>query len=259
MQVKQYISIILTVIFFGVANGGTIKINATDFGGGKVLIGYEVTSGTALPVGFGLNIQLNNQATFDSVISASTHFPIYPGTIEILEEGSVDYGTPIAPSDSPGALPGLGTSGVTIEMGVEGIPVQVWGFVDPRDFNGDMFIDYMDLSMFVNEWLTEESMADLNGDGVVDFVDYGIFVDMRFDAPPTSLGELLLLQLNGNGTLSTQVTISPENTYRGGIIDSEGNFFNVLLPEPVTVIIPEPATILLLGFGGSALLRKRRR
>jgi hypothetical protein len=49
-------------------------------------------------------------------------FPIFPGTIAIDLSGpepSIDYGTPVAPqSDLPSdTLPGLGTPGLTFEMG----------------------------------------------------------------------------------------------------------------------------------------------
>ena len=255
---KWCIPVILAVTFVGVVNGGSIKINATDVGGGRILIGYEVTSGTTLPVGFGLDIQLNNQATFGSVVSASTYFSIYPGSVQIAGGQIVNDGTPIANSYYPGTLPGLGTSGVTVEMGVAGLPLVVSS--DPRDFDGDGVINNSDLGIFVSNWLSEfpgQDGGDIDVDGDVDLVDYGIFVDNRYNAPPTSGSNLLLLQLNGNGALNTQVTISA-NTIRGGIVGSDENYLNVLLPNPTTVIVPEPATLLLLGFGGMALLRKHR-
>jgi hypothetical protein len=45
-------------------------------------------------------------------------FGIFPGTIQIDEGGNVtDDGTPVAPSDDPGALDGLDSNGITVELG----------------------------------------------------------------------------------------------------------------------------------------------
>jgi hypothetical protein len=254
---KWFIPIVVSIVLIGVANGDSIKINATDAGGGRLLVGYEVTSGTTLPVGFGLNIQLNNQATFGSVVSASTYFPIYPGSVQIQGGQIVNDGSPIAAYTYPGTLPGLGSSGVTVEMGVEGFPITL-GSQDPRDFNFDAQINNSDLGIFVTDWLEYDPYfaptGDLDGDSDVDLVDYGLFVDNRYNAPPTSLSNLLLLQLNGNGAASTNVTISL-NTTRGGIVGEGDSYLNIILPDPVTVVVPEPATLLLLGLG-AVMVRK---
>ena len=265
---KQVVSLVLTLILAGVVSAGTVRITAEDAGGQMLRIGYEVTSGLELPIGFGLDILLDGPATFQGVVSASPYFPIYPGTVSIdFYTGVItDYGTPVAPAFCPDAFGGLGTSGATIEMGVEGNPLYLFGF-DPRDFNGDYSIDNKDLAVFVNDWLEDAGgivilsapplSPDLNGDGTVNLWDYSIFVAGRHDAPPAVVTELLLLQLDGNGAATTTVTIF-ENLTRGGIGGGGGMPFDVILPEPFTVVVPEPATLLLLGAGGLALLKKRR-
>jgi hypothetical protein len=242
---RQAIFLILMFILTGAVTAGTIRITLEDAGNQRLRVGYEVTSGSTLPVGFGLDITLSNGATFQNVASASSYFPIYPGTVVISAGEIADYGTPVVPG-------GLGTSDVTIEMGVQGNPLQAP--FDPRNFNADTMIDNLDLAIFVDYWLAS-GWPDINGDGYVNFRDYGLFVDGRYDAPPTVMGELLLLELEGNGAITTTVSIS-ENLIRGGIVNSKDAEFDVILPDPITVVVPEPATLLLLGLGGILLRRK---
>lgn len=249
---RQAIFLILIFILTGAVTAGTIRITIEDAGNQRLRVGYEVTSGSTLPVGFGLDITLSNQATFQNVVSASSYFPIYPGTV-VINPGTgeiADYGTPVVPG-------GFGTSDVTIEMGVQGNPLHAP--FDQRDFNADTMIDNLDLNIFVADWLMCDGpiFVDLNADDLVDFRDYGLFVDGRYDAPPTVMGELLLLELEDNGAITTTVSIS-ENLIRGGIVNSKDAEFDVILPGPITVVVPEPAAFLLFGLGGLALKRKRR-
>jgi hypothetical protein len=71
----------------------TLQLTASNLGNGQVAIGYEVTSGSDVPVGIALNVTLTNGATFAGVASASPYFPIYPSTLMIDPSGSVvDWG-----------------------------------------------------------------------------------------------------------------------------------------------------------------------
>lgn len=89
----------------------------------EVVISFDATTETVLPRAFSLNIQLDDpNSSIASVGDVNPDFPIHPGTISIDLSGpepSIDYGTPVAPqADLPSdTLPGLGTTGITIEMG----------------------------------------------------------------------------------------------------------------------------------------------
>jgi hypothetical protein len=104
-----------------------VTINAVDKGGGVVAITYNATGGDVS--GFGLDINVPSGKTITAIndynVGESLPPPgkkgygIFPGTIDINATTGVvdDNGTPVAPSTDPGALGGLGTSGITIELG----------------------------------------------------------------------------------------------------------------------------------------------
>jgi len=252
-------------------NAGTITITAEDAGSSMLRVGYEVTGGVELPIGFGLDIVLSEPAIFTDLVSASPHFPIYPGnfgryiTVDPVTGGVVKWDVPgynpVASPYDPGALGGLGTSSATIEMAQYGSSAVMGepGFNGMSDFTADGRIDDRDLAVFVDYWLASILLspppADLNRDGWVDFMDYAMFVEGRYGMTPPSMPELILLQLDGNGASTTMVTIS-ENWIRAGIVDEQGMYFDVILPEPFIMVVPEPATLLFLGLGG-LMLRKR--
>jgi hypothetical protein len=115
--------IVLTLVVLLLASPAwavdTVDITAVA-DGNKVTISYASTG--VLPRAFSLNIQLDDDATIVAVGDVNPDFPIHPGTISIDLSGPepvIDYGTPVAPqSDLPSdTLPGLGTNGITIEMG----------------------------------------------------------------------------------------------------------------------------------------------
>lgn len=85
-----------------------------------VVIGFDARSEPNLPRAFSLDIQADNDANIVDVILLNDDYIIFPGTISIDSQGKVaDYGSPVAPySDLPSdTLGGIGTGGVTIEMG----------------------------------------------------------------------------------------------------------------------------------------------
>ncbi len=96
---------------------GAVYINCTDLGNGVIQLSYDFSEEEVRVRAFSLDVRVS-----DGIIVAATEFNpyynIYPGSIIIDEYGEVtDYGSPICPPTHPGTLPGLGTYGVTIEMG----------------------------------------------------------------------------------------------------------------------------------------------
>lgn len=94
-----------------------VYINCTDLGNGVIELSYD-SSEEPFPIrAFGLDITVSS-GIITAVGNLNPHYCIYPGSIEISAEGEVlDYGTPVASPTFPGTLGGLGTSGMTIEMG----------------------------------------------------------------------------------------------------------------------------------------------
>jgi hypothetical protein len=105
-----------------------IAISVTDLGDGKAAIDY---SGTELARAFALDITVdagvieaisdfargdNNSGYGIFPANFSRNIVVDPDTGEVSDWG-VDGYNPVASADDPGALGGLGTSGITIEMG----------------------------------------------------------------------------------------------------------------------------------------------
>lgn len=118
----------LVVVMLATAAWADIAITVTDQGEGKAAIGY---SGTELARAFALDIQVD-AGTIDAISDYAVgddnnNYGIFPAnfsryitvdatTGEVTDWAVADY-TPVADANDPGALGGLGTSGITIEMG----------------------------------------------------------------------------------------------------------------------------------------------
>ncbi len=119
------IAFVLAVLLFAAPAWATdITITATQVGDtNQVEISY--VSNVNLPRAFGLDITVtdgNIVACTPAMVGECNDlvrgFGIFPGTIQIDAGGNVtDDGTPVAPSDDPGAFGGLDSNGITIEMG----------------------------------------------------------------------------------------------------------------------------------------------
>ncbi|MFQ6034772.1 MAG: hypothetical protein ACE5NM_02860 [Sedimentisphaerales bacterium] len=122
------------VLLLATAAGATdVAITCTDEGGGVVRIDYAVT-GSPKVRAFALDITVD-KGTIDAIsdfkvgesiagdkgygifpANFSRYITVDPATGEVTTWDVNDY-TPVADANDPGALGGLGTNGITIEMG----------------------------------------------------------------------------------------------------------------------------------------------
>lgn len=95
-----------------------VVLTCTDLGNAVVELSYDASQEASLVRGFGLDITVS-YGIITSIGNLSFDYWIYPGSIIIdPDTGEIIHtGTPIAPPNDPGTLGGLGTSGMTIEMG----------------------------------------------------------------------------------------------------------------------------------------------
>jgi hypothetical protein len=117
---------LLIVVLASNRANGTVIVSCRDLGGGVAELSYDASGESLLVKAFALDITVDSGATIESIfdykIGMSTEaepgYGYFPGTIVFGNNGEViDWGTPVAPADAPGALPGLGTYGITLEMG----------------------------------------------------------------------------------------------------------------------------------------------
>jgi hypothetical protein len=107
-----------------------VTITLTKVSDTKIVIGYNATTESQLVRAFALDIMVDDGNILDisdyAVGDDNYGYGIFPANfgrhITVLADGTVDNWddpnyTPAAPPDTPGALGGLGTDGITIEMG----------------------------------------------------------------------------------------------------------------------------------------------
>jgi len=127
---RKIVSILAGLFLCGSAWAGVV-ITLTDLGDGKVAIGYDARSESQLVRAFALDITATDGNIVDindyyvgddnrgyGIFPAnfSRYITVNPTTGEVENWDAPAY-TPVAPPDTPGALGGLGTDGITIEMG----------------------------------------------------------------------------------------------------------------------------------------------
>ncbi|MGD2094590.1 MAG: hypothetical protein PVH77_06255 [Phycisphaerales bacterium] len=121
---------ILVVAMLATPAWATVTITATDLGGGVVAIDYS-SDETELVRAFALDITVD-EGYIDSISDFSVGddnngYGIFPGNFSKyivvdpatgqVNDWSASGYTPVADGNDPGALGGLGTNGITIEMG----------------------------------------------------------------------------------------------------------------------------------------------
>jgi len=127
---RRIVSLLLGLFLCGPA-WAAVTITLTKISDTKIAIGYNATTESQLVRAFALDIMVDDGNILDisdyHVGDDNRGYGIFPGnfsryitvnpTTGEVENWDVPAYTPVAPPDSPGALGGLGTSGVTIEMG----------------------------------------------------------------------------------------------------------------------------------------------
>ena len=117
------------IVLLALPTPAAVVIACHDLGEGVAEFTYDTSDETALVRAFVFDITIGNGATIESIFDykvgeSTADDPGYgvffdpESGIQIDDEGNIiDWGIPVASPNSPGALPGLGTYGITVEMG----------------------------------------------------------------------------------------------------------------------------------------------
>jgi len=109
--------VFLTMLLLAAPAMAAVTVSCVDDGGGVVSIYYDASGEVELVRAFGLDVEVDSGCEIESVDSVNSNYYIYPGTIEITDGNVTGWGSPVAPANDPGAKGGLGTGGVTLEVG----------------------------------------------------------------------------------------------------------------------------------------------
>jgi len=127
---RRIVSILPVLFLVGPVWAG-VWITLTSLGDGKVAIGYDATSESQLVRAFALDVTVTGGTIVgiaDYTVGDDNYgYGIFPAnfsryitvnpTTGMVDSWDAPAYTPVAPFDTPGALGGLGTDGITIEMG----------------------------------------------------------------------------------------------------------------------------------------------
>lgn len=118
------------VIFASIQASGKVVVSCHDIGGGVAAVRYDASGESVLVGAFALDITVDSGATIESVfdykVGESTSddpgYGIFPGRFrEFIDPDNPNWNNPdynpLAWPEDPGGLPGLGSYGITIEMG----------------------------------------------------------------------------------------------------------------------------------------------
>jgi hypothetical protein len=111
------ITFVLVALVLAAPALGDVVITCSQVSDCVVEVSYNAETEAELVRAFALDITVD-AGTITAVDCVNTDYDIYPGSIQIDENGNVtDAGSCACDSSYPGTLGGIGTSGVTIEMG----------------------------------------------------------------------------------------------------------------------------------------------
>jgi len=125
-MIMKKVLVILAILVVAVPAMASVTITATQRAGTKIVdIGYTVTGEPNYMRAIAIDITASDQTITDinnyfvgECNATKQGYGIFPGNIAINAQGVVtSYGTPVAPAADPCALGGLGTQGITVEMG----------------------------------------------------------------------------------------------------------------------------------------------
>ncbi len=105
----------LVILGINLSLPGEVIITAVSEGNGIVAINYDATSEDEPVWRFALDIT-KEEGIIEGFSDVSAYYWLFPSTVVIEDGVVIDPGTPVVPGDEPGALGGLGTDGITIEM-----------------------------------------------------------------------------------------------------------------------------------------------
>jgi len=185
---KKIIFVLATLMFAAPAVAGVTI--CTQKSGNEVTLTYDASGEAELVRAFALDITVDG-ATITSVKNPNPSYNIYPGSIEINPDtGQItNEGTPVADAGQyDGTLGGLGTNGVTIEMGSlyadgETPPAKTGNIITlvlsgPGTVNitenvirGGVVMEDPDVPSNFTVCTTDVCPGDLNGDSQVDLED----------------------------------------------------------------------------------------
>jgi hypothetical protein len=114
------ICLVAAILMLATTAEAVVNITCTPGTGAdcnQVTVSYAVSGEPNKISGLGLDITVDSGAKIVSVSNLNAKYNIYPGSIVITGGLITDYGTPVADPNFPGTLGGLGTGGITIEMG----------------------------------------------------------------------------------------------------------------------------------------------
>ncbi len=116
MRRYRVFAILGTVLLAAAPLTATVNITCTNPSNGVVEVSYDSSQETVPVRAFALDITVSSGVII-SLDNLNEDYYIFPGPIFISECGFTELWTPVADSTYPGTLGGLGTSGITIEMG----------------------------------------------------------------------------------------------------------------------------------------------